>query len=241
MEISHDLEQLAALQKKGILTKKEFEEQKKALLAAQVEASDTVGRKQQIIYVLLAFFLGAFGIHNFYAGYKGRAITQLVLSILSPFTLFLSLIFVDIWVIVNIFRINKDASGRDFIPSRGVQLALGWVKIIFDILIFGGILVIGGIAGYSSALVRYKANEALDYAARVATANYARSADFPVQCDILVPDVPSVLAEAECVVLSNENGSVVLMKGIQPKVMEIISVLAPSQTVVEEDTIGIQF
>ena len=113
MEISHDLEQLAALQKKGILTKKEFEEQKKALLAAQVEASDTVGRKQQIIYVLLAFFLGAFGIHNFYAGYKGTATAQLLITLLL-FWLIIPLIAVGIWVLIEMICVTKDAQGRPF-------------------------------------------------------------------------------------------------------------------------------
>ncbi len=241
MEISHDLEQLDVLRKKGVLTKEEFDKQKKALLDAQIGASASSGQKQQLIYVLLAFFCGSLGIHNFYAGYKGRGIAQLVLTVLSPLTLFLSFFCVEIWVIVNIFRINKDASGKDFLPCRGAQLALGWIKIVLDVFVIGGVLLIGGIAGYTSAMQRFRAYQILDYAAHVATVNYARSADFPVPCDALVSDAPSALDEADCMVLHNENGAVVLMKGLPLDVMEMISVLAPSQTVVDGDTIGIQF
>ena len=32
---------------------------------------------------LLAIFLGGFGVHNFYLGYTGKAVAQLLLSLLS--------------------------------------------------------------------------------------------------------------------------------------------------------------
>lgn len=37
--------------------------------------------KQWIVAVLLAFFLGAFGIHNFYLGYTAKGVIQLILTI----------------------------------------------------------------------------------------------------------------------------------------------------------------
>ena len=37
--------------------------------------------KQWIVALLLAFFLGALGIHNFYLGYTGKGIIQLILTI----------------------------------------------------------------------------------------------------------------------------------------------------------------
>ncbi len=241
MEISHELEKLDALRQKGVLTREEFDVQKKALLAAQIGAVGSSGQKQQLIYVLLAFFLGALGIHNFYAGYKGRGVTQLLLTVFSPLTLFLSLICVEIWVIINIFRIKKDAAGEDFLPSRGVQLALGWIKIVFDILAFGGILLIAGIAGYAAAMQRFQANAVLDYATHVAVMNQKRSADFPVPCRSLVPETPSALDDAVCMILHDEDGVVVLMQGVASHIMEQISVLAPGQTVIDDDVIGIQF
>jgi TM2 domain-containing membrane protein YozV len=50
--------------------------------------------KNKWIYVLLGIFFGIFGVHNFYAGYIGRGITKLLITILSFGVLFL--IFSDI-------------------------------------------------------------------------------------------------------------------------------------------------
>ena len=38
--------------------------------------------KSKLVAGLLAIFLGTFGVHNFYLGYTGKAVTQLVLSII---------------------------------------------------------------------------------------------------------------------------------------------------------------
>lgn len=40
-------------------------------------------RKSKLAAVLLAFFLGGLGIHNFYLGYTGKALGQLALGLLS--------------------------------------------------------------------------------------------------------------------------------------------------------------
>lgn len=37
--------------------------------------------KQKIVAFLLAFFLGALGVHNFYLGKTGMGVTQLILTI----------------------------------------------------------------------------------------------------------------------------------------------------------------
>ena len=42
-----------------------------------------VARKSRLIAGLLGIFLGGLGVHNFYLGYNGRAIAQLVLTLLS--------------------------------------------------------------------------------------------------------------------------------------------------------------
>src|SRR6266702_1049762 len=39
--------------------------------------------KSRTTYIVLGIFLGALGVHNFYAGYTGRAIGQLCLSVLT--------------------------------------------------------------------------------------------------------------------------------------------------------------
>ena len=77
--------------------------------------------KKKIVAALLAFFLGAYGAHNFYLGYKRNAIIQLVVSIVG---ILLSCVIVGlfmiigmgIWAIIEgIFiltgKINCDAKG----------------------------------------------------------------------------------------------------------------------------------
>ncbi len=108
-----DLEKLADLKKKGVISDVEFEEQKKALLQNNlVKTSDAP--KNRIIYILLALFLGCFGIHNFYAGYVGRGIAQLLIT-LFLFWLIVPLLAVWIWVIVEMIVIDKDAKGVRFV------------------------------------------------------------------------------------------------------------------------------
>lgn len=68
--------------------------------------------KSRLAYILLAIFLGTFGIHNFYAGYTGKGITQLLISLIS-FGFLSPLVF--IWAIIEVCTVTKDAQGIDFI------------------------------------------------------------------------------------------------------------------------------
>lgn len=43
--------------------------------------SNVQGGKSKIAAGILGIFLGAFGVHNFYLGYTGKAVTQLLLTI----------------------------------------------------------------------------------------------------------------------------------------------------------------
>ena len=45
------------------------------------------GAKSKVAAGLLGIFLGGLGIHNFYLGYKGKAIAQLLITLLSCFML----------------------------------------------------------------------------------------------------------------------------------------------------------
>lgn len=54
--------------------------------------------KSKIAAGLLGIFLGAFGVHNFYLGYTGKAVAQLLISVLSCFTL---TIVSEIWGLVE--------------------------------------------------------------------------------------------------------------------------------------------
>lgn len=66
--------------------------------------------KSRLAYVLLGFFLGMLGIHNFYAGYTGRALTQLLLNIFLCWTGVVPLA-ICIWIIVEICTVTTDAQG----------------------------------------------------------------------------------------------------------------------------------
>lgn len=64
--------------------------------------------KKRIVFVLLGIFLGCLGFHNFYAGFAGRGVSQLLLSLVllaTPLTCFP----VYIWVIFEILFVTEDA------------------------------------------------------------------------------------------------------------------------------------
>ena len=48
-----------------------------------VKLNHAVSDKSKIVAGLLGIFLGCFGVHNFYLGYTGKAVAQLLLSLLS--------------------------------------------------------------------------------------------------------------------------------------------------------------
>ncbi len=70
--------------------------------------------KSRLAYILLAFFLGGLGIHNFYAGYTGKGIAQLLLVLLTGW-LVIPAIAVLIWILVEICTVTKDAKGVPFV------------------------------------------------------------------------------------------------------------------------------
>ena len=66
--------------------------------------------KQRIVYVLLALFLGCLGIHNFYAGYTGKGVAQLLITIFT-WWLIIPVFGVAIWAIVEAIVVETDAQG----------------------------------------------------------------------------------------------------------------------------------
>ena len=71
--------------------------------------------KSRTIYVVLAIFLGELGIHNFYAGYTGRGVAQLLISlIIGSFTCGVSSLVVWIWAIIEACVVTADAKGVPF-------------------------------------------------------------------------------------------------------------------------------
>ena len=79
--------------------------------AAAMGAQPPHPPKSRTAYVVLGILLGGMGIHNFYAGYSGRAIAQLLLSILSCGYLGL---FVWIWAVIEACTVKQDSSGVQF-------------------------------------------------------------------------------------------------------------------------------
>ena len=70
-----------------------------------------IPRRSRLTYILLGVFLGAFGGHNFYAGYIKRAIAQLLITVL---TCFWGAIISWIWAIVEICIVTQDDDGVAF-------------------------------------------------------------------------------------------------------------------------------
>ena len=78
------------------------------------------GAKSKVAAALLAFFLGGFGAHNFYLGYTGKAVVQLLLGTVGWLLFFIGPVVVGIWAFVEFIliltgSINKDAHGNDIV------------------------------------------------------------------------------------------------------------------------------
>jgi len=67
--------------------------------------------RSRTAFIVLGIFLGAFGAHNFYAGYTGKAVGQLCLTVLSFFYLAVAS---WIWAVIEICIIEKDSAGIRF-------------------------------------------------------------------------------------------------------------------------------
>ena len=67
--------------------------------------------KNKMTFILLGVFLGALGAHNFYAGYTGKAIAQLCLSVL---TLGYGSPMAWLWAVIEICIVNQDSRGVQF-------------------------------------------------------------------------------------------------------------------------------
>jgi TM2 domain-containing membrane protein YozV len=68
-------------------------------------------QKSRTAYIVLGIFLGMLGIHNFYAGYTGKAVGQLCLTIL---TLGYLGVIAWIWAIVEVCVVTQDGQGIPF-------------------------------------------------------------------------------------------------------------------------------
>lgn len=75
-------------------------------LSALANAQATGAQKSRLVFILLAVFLGLFGVHNFYADYAGRGALQLLLTVLL-----IGILINPIWILFEIIGVTTDAAG----------------------------------------------------------------------------------------------------------------------------------
>lgn len=83
---------------------------------AEAKVVNPAEQKSKLAAGLLGIFLGAFGVHNFYLGYTGKAVAQLLISVLSCFTL---AIVSEIWGLVEGIML---LTGSIAVDGQGVPL-----------------------------------------------------------------------------------------------------------------------
>ncbi|MGH9522531.1 MAG: NINE protein [Terriglobales bacterium] len=68
--------------------------------------------KSRLAFILLGIFLGSFGVHNFYAGYTKRGITQLAVTVL---TVFYGSFVTWIWALIEVCTVDHDRHNVSFV------------------------------------------------------------------------------------------------------------------------------
>ncbi len=72
---------------------------------------DDPNAKNRITFIILGVLLGPVGAHNFYAGYRKKAIAQLCITL---FTLGLASPMSWIWAVIDIWTVDRDSQGVKF-------------------------------------------------------------------------------------------------------------------------------
>lgn len=134
MDDLENLEKLTRLRDKKIIDNVEFNSLKRSLIGKHINTH--IGERSGTAYVLLAWFLGLFGAHNFYAGYTKRAIVQLLLTLFSGILFFLPLLVVQIWALADMCLIDEDADGVAFYGDRTLIRILRIAAIAFFVVMY---------------------------------------------------------------------------------------------------------
>lgn len=132
-----DAEKLKQLKNDGHITEEEYIDEKRRLAAQILKRDDPAHAKNGIIYILLAWFLGTLGIHNFYAGYWGRALVQLTLTVIAPWFLYIPLLITAAWAFGELLFVNK---GPHHIPFKGSRKIIVLLRI-FAVIVFILVLI----------------------------------------------------------------------------------------------------
>lgn len=125
-----NIDDLKKLRDEKIISEAEFEMQKRRLASKVLKKEGGRTTKNGIVYIVLAFFFGAIGIHNFYAKYWKRACAQMTISILSFYMLYIPLIFTSIWAMLELLFVNKSADGVFFGGNRRIIWLLRGLSVI---------------------------------------------------------------------------------------------------------------
>lgn len=120
-----DMDKLNELHDNGTISEQDFLEQKQRLYR-RIDRFDgeAPAAKNGIVYIILAWFFGTIGLHNFYAGYVWRGATQLFLTLTSWLFLFIPLLFTAVWAFLEIMLVNHGGNGLFFKGDRRVIWAL---------------------------------------------------------------------------------------------------------------------
>jgi TM2 domain-containing membrane protein YozV len=68
-------------------------------------------RKNRTTFIVLGVLLGFLGAHNFYAGFKRKAIAQLCITL---FSLGFAIPMIWVWAVIDVCTVNRDGHGRHF-------------------------------------------------------------------------------------------------------------------------------
>ncbi|MBQ7285674.1 MAG: NINE protein [Alphaproteobacteria bacterium] len=131
-----DAEKLKQLKEEGHITEEEYLDEKKRLAANILKRNNPAHAKNGIIYIVLAWFLGTLGLHNFYAGYWGRALVQLTMTIVAPWFLYIPLLIVGIWIFGELLFVNNGPHKVPFKGNRKIIMLLRIIAVVVFILLF---------------------------------------------------------------------------------------------------------
>lgn len=127
-----DLEKLQQLRSKGRISEEEYEAEKKRIAGKVLKKDHAPQAKNGITFILLAWFLGTTGVHNFYVGYYWRGISQLALTLLAWLFMYVPLLFVALWVFLELLFVNRSANGLAF---KGNRLVIAGLRIVAVVLL----------------------------------------------------------------------------------------------------------
>ena len=116
-----NLEELKTLRARGVLSEEQFERHYNRMAQRVLnDRKEKVRSKNGLVYLLLAYFTGTIGLHNFYAGYYKRGGVQLFLTLISFYMYYIPLLVTAFWALAEFLFINHSAGGIRFRGSWAV-------------------------------------------------------------------------------------------------------------------------